>query len=80
MLTNSIPTLAFDPTWVVLKVQGGELSNRKLLKIKSWVRIGIGALVLYLGVTTYSSNNAVGFLVGLLGAVLALDGLGLLEK
>ncbi|HKM50006.1 MAG TPA: hypothetical protein VJZ75_02385 [Candidatus Bathyarchaeia archaeon] len=61
-------------------MQGGELSNRKLLKIKSWVRIGIGALVLYLGVTTYSSNNAVGFLVGLLGAVLALDGLGLLEK
>jgi len=60
-------------------VKAGEKSKRGYLRRRKPLSILGGLVLVYLGITTYASNNMIGFLVGLLGIVIVIDGLGLLE-
>jgi hypothetical protein len=63
----------------VLKVQGGEKTNRDILPKRKPINIVVGAFILLLGVFNYQTNNLVGGVVALIGIAIVVDGLGFIR-
>jgi hypothetical protein len=63
----------------VLKVEGGEQSNRHFMTRRSWVNLAAGLVILVLGAYTYPSNNLFGILVMLVGVAILADALGIIR-